>query len=379
MNYFASSLDPRLGPVEELVTFMADYVRPRSVSVEAGHAAPLERFPDEIVRAAVDLGMPPEYRHDPVQQLGLLTDAEQRVVVAFAGGYGDPAATLTLPGASLSGSAVEALGDRAQQDRFFGRWAEDPTTRSFFAVTEPRHGTNAHLLTSSLDLGAGVANGSKRFIGNLVEARVGVVFARIAPSPLGLRSFVLDLPRDGAAVLPLPMVGMRCAGLGELRLQDVRVPGDDVLGAHLPASRRGLWGMTRAFVRMRMQVAAMALGAGSAVLEGLNTDHDGDVLEAEGRALARLVWESVGAEGLVGKQAEGRSSLCKAACVDWATRVVLHGSRAWGSVQDPELVGKLMRDVVGMEFMEGTGPKQRQLLARDWLRAEGVKSIASVA
>ena len=378
---FDGVLDSRLRPAETVIHDTADAVRPRSVAADrARTAVPLDVYPELMWSRVVDLGMPRRYGRSVPSDFAGLTETEQRTVLAYAGGYSDPSTALTLPGASLSGAVVEALGTPEQQDRFFGRWANSRDTRAFFAVTEPEFGTNAQLLDCRFDAERRLLSGTKRYIGNLVNASVGVVFVRTAPGPFGIGSVLLELPRKGAEVEAVSLVGMRAAGLGELRMGAVHVPEGDILGAHLPASRRGLWGMTRAFMRMRLQVASMALGAGSALLEegtalGGNRGAADDLV-LEGLALARLVWLCAGEAEAGVDGAAVRASLCKVACVDWATRVAV----LLGGPKSPDagpLVAKLVRDIVGMEFMEGVGPKQRQILASDWLRTKGVKSHAA--
>jgi alkylation response protein AidB-like acyl-CoA dehydrogenase len=375
----SGALDARLTASEGLIRDLVPTVRAQSVASEAeGVAVPLGSFPDDFLRAIIDTAMPRRFRGRRPAVFEALTEAELRSLLAFAGGYSDPASTLALPGASLSGATVEAVGDERQQDRFFGRWTDDSTTRSFFGVTEPGYGTNAQLLAARFAPDTRLLSGGKRWIGNLTNASVGVVFARSAPSPLGIGAYLLELPAPGATVVPLQMSGMRTAGLGELRLTDVSVAEEDILGSHLPLSRRGLWGMTRAFLRMRMQVASMALGAGSALLDELDDafavqSHQRlQGLHAEGVALARMVWTCAGE--LETQGAEGRSSLCKAACVSWATRVAIFaGASREGN---RPLITKLVRDVVGLEFMEGVGPKQRQIIATAWLRQKEVPKDA---
>ena len=376
MMQILSSLDGRLKAAEELIGEAVAGVRAASVQAEAiGTPLSPDMFPAEFVASIVDLAMPLRYRRPLSTVFMGLTDGELRALLAFVGGYCDPASTLTLPGASLSGAAVEALGDAKQQDRFFSRWVDDPNTRSFFGVTEPGHGTNAHLLSTTLSLDVLSVSGTKRWIGNLTNASTGVLFVRSAPGLLGIRAVLLDLPTVGADVVPLDMTGMRTAGLGELRLNDVTIGGNDVLGSHLPASRRGLWGMTQTFLRMRMQVASMALGAGWALLEEVSgaspskLDPRSEELAVRGSALARMVWRCAGETENDG--VDVRSSLCKAACVTWATDIAIYAGAS--SIGNRALVNKLVRDVVGLEFMEGVGAKQRQIIATDWLRQRGVR------
>ncbi len=193
----------------------------------------------------------------------------QQVVWTTELAYGDAGMVMACPGPSLAGILVDLLGDEAQAERFYGALA-DGATWSFFAMTEPGHGSDASALETRLDRqaeGLYLLRGTKRYIGNGSRGSIGVVFARTGSGPLSIRAALVENPAPGFEATALDMIGLRGACLGEIRLDDVAVPAELVLGRHLPAARRGLWGAVRVFNTMRAHVAALAVGTGLALVD----------------------------------------------------------------------------------------------------------------
>src|SRR5262249_34271401 len=143
-------------------------------------------------------------------------------------------------------------------------------TWTFFALTEPDRGSDATALTTRLvkDDSLGLRlHGEKRFIGNGSRAQIGVVFARRNPGPLGIEAVLFQTDSEGFAARVLPTVGLRGAGISQLRFEGCKVDEADILGGDLNPSRRGLWGAIQTFNRMRSGVAAMALGVAQATYD----------------------------------------------------------------------------------------------------------------
>nr|WP_230416253.1 acyl-CoA dehydrogenase family protein [Micromonospora tarapacensis] len=137
-------------------------------------------------------------------------------------------------------------------------------------MTEPGHGSDAGALETALRRETTEhyrLDGTKRHIGNGSRGRVGVVFARTGDGPLAIRAALVTAGAPGCRAAALDMIGLRGAGLGEIRLDGVPVAAELLLGRHLSATRRGLWGAVRVFNTMRVQVAALAVGTGLALVD----------------------------------------------------------------------------------------------------------------
>ncbi len=289
---------------------------------------------------------------------------------------GDAGALMTCPGPSLSGVLVDSLADERQQERFY-RAVADGRTWTFFAVTEPGRGSDAGSLGTGLrrdpDGDTLRLHGVKRYIGNGARGRLGVVFGRTGPGPLSIRAALVETPADGFEAGALDLVGLRGAGLAELRFDGVAVPEDMLLGRHLPATRRGLWGAMRVFHQMRVQVAALALGTGAALVELVaaerprapRLDEFADRLAA-GR---RLVYAAAAA--LDADPDEGhRASVAKvvAAALGRETSRWAVGALDPIALVEQPLLEKWTRDVLAFEFMEGTTNIQRRHINRAYTR-----------
>ncbi|BAJ32351.1 MULTISPECIES: acyl-CoA dehydrogenase family protein [Kitasatospora] len=308
---------------------------------------------------------------------------------------GDCGAVLAAPGPALAGLAVSHLGSPEQQARFHRRLA-DGTSWSFFAITEPERGSDASALATRLDragadragadragadragadrAGAGrgddgrgddgyLLTGTKRYIGSGERGGIGVVFARTGPGPLSIRAALVERPLPGSTAQALEMTGLRGARLAEIRFEDVPIAAGDLLGAHLPPSRRGLWGAMRAFTSMRVQIAALALGAAAALAETVDAERP----NAPGAAVLRARLAAARARTLAAAAQvdhdPDRGDLAAAAkltAVRLGTGAARWAVRSLGraSMLDHPLLEKWYRDVHAFEFMEGTSNIQR--------------------
>lgn len=290
-------------------------------------------------------------------------------------GYGDAGMVLACPGPSLAGALVDQLGDQAQQERFYGALASG-TTWTFFAVTEPDRGNDAAALRTELcretpDLYR--MRGTKRYIGNGSRGGIGVVFARSGAGPLAIRAALVESATAGFTSTALNLIGLRGACLGEIRLDDVPIPAELLLGRHLPVARRGIWGAMRVFRAMRVLVAAIAVGTGLALVDLVRAERPGAPgaaeLDARLEACRRIVY-AAGAAVDGDRDAVERSSLAKAAATALSRQVSRWAVRSLDSdaIAEHPLLEKWTRDVCAFEFMEGGSDIQRQHVARSYLK-----------
>ena len=148
-----------------------------------------------------------------------------------------PAFTLSY-GASLGlfGGNVVGKGTPEQVERF-----AKPVLRcekiGSWGLTEPGAGSDAlrgMKTTARRDGDAYVLNGSKTFITNAPYADVFLIYARVQGGELdgSIQPFIVE--REAAAGLttgpPMKKMGMRGSPTGEVFLDDVRVPADQLLG-----------------------------------------------------------------------------------------------------------------------------------------------------
>lgn len=364
--------DERLDEVRAQARAIASDLRSRALDVDA-HPAQVARHVDSPgmrMVHAISMG-PAQPQPDRCRRLTVATLEAAR---------GDAGVLLASPGPSVAGVVVDLLADEAQRDRFRSALA-DGRSWAFCAITEPQVGSDVLGLRTQLRRTPdGLRlSGSKLYVGNASRARVGVVLARTGPSPLHIRAVLVPADAPGVVGSPLPMAGLRGARIGRLTFTDVPVCEQDVLGAHLPPSRRGLWGAIRAFASVRVQVGAMAVATAAAVCDyvtehvtehaAVRRDADQTAIRARIAAAERLLLMAAAAVD----RDEGRGQLSALAKVT-ATRLAIDVTSGLparlgrGALLDHPLLEKWRRDAAGFEFMEGTTAMQLLHVADGALR-----------
>jgi alkylation response protein AidB-like acyl-CoA dehydrogenase len=132
-----------------------------------------------------------------------------------------------------------------------------------------------------------------------------------------------------------------------------------VLGSHLPASRRGLWGASRTFNVVRLQIAAIALGAAFAAVDYVREQRPrwaGHELVSARLEAARALLYDAAAE--IDRAPDDRRppSVAKLHTTDLAVRTTRWAAASLGpgSLLEHPLLEKWSRDVQAFEFMDGT-------------------------
>ncbi|WP_148413718.1 acyl-CoA dehydrogenase family protein [Haloferax sp. KTX1] len=138
--------------------------------------------------------------------------------------------------ASVQGSLViypiHAYGSDEQKERWLPKLGSGEAV-GCFGLTEPQHGSDPSGMETRAERDADgyVLNGSKTWITNSPIADVAVVWARDASaegSPV--RGFLVETDRDGVTTNKIEgKLSMRASVTGEIGLDDVRVPEEDVL------------------------------------------------------------------------------------------------------------------------------------------------------
>lgn len=355
--------------------------RRHALELDADPEAVRRHFDLPAVRYLATMGIPAEYGNDPEPVAGqriLGTTAAERVVVMEELARADAGMLVASPGPLLAGVLVSLVADEAQKRWFFERMLERPLW-TCFALTEPDSGSDAAALRTTLKKGR--LTGTKRYVGNACRAQLGVVFARTKPGPLGIVAALVDAEHDpGFTAQALPMIGLRGARISAVRMDDVAVPDEFVLGRHLSPTRRGMWAFVRTFNLLRPGVAAIALGMARAAHDYVVT-HRGPLRAADAerlaelrhridatRELVRLAAAAVDRDPTDGHLASAAKVRAVALAED-ATRVAC-GFFGPGARLAHPLLDKLVRDARGMEYIEGTANMQRLNLFQSLLNGK---------
>jgi alkylation response protein AidB-like acyl-CoA dehydrogenase len=371
-------LSGRLLLLRDAVREAAMDLRVRALSVDADPDAMDQHIGCTGFLTVQTAGTPPRYRAWSAPARKLFDDGSclEAAVANLELARGDAGMILACPGPALAGVAVDYLGSHEQQELFYRR-LEDGRTWTFFAMTEPGRGNDATAMRTRLDpdgSGGYLLSGGKRYIGNGARGGIGVVFARTGKSVLSIRAALVEVPARGWSGRRLDMIGLRGAYLSELEFDGVPVAGHMLLGGHLPAARRGMWGAIRTFNKMRIQVAALAVGTAMAICEYVAEQRTSmhrarragldlaglDLAVARAEAARRLVYL---AAARVDQDPDRGYLSCAAKLA--ATRMAVETAR-WGaaalgpaSLIEHPLLEKWTRDVCSFEFMEGTDNIQR--------------------
>jgi len=301
--------------------------------------------------------------------------------------WGDVGLLLTMPRQGLGNSAIAAVADDEQKQRFAGKWAA-------MAITEPEAGSDSAAIrtTAVLDGDEYVLNGEKIYVTSGERAELVVVWASLDPKAgrAAIKSFVVERSNPGLKLDRLEhKLGIRASDTAAFILDDCRVPKEDLLGSPEIDTTKSFAGAMRTFDNTRPLVAAMAVGLSRACLEhttekladaGVEIDYDrpanaqhaaaAELLELEADyEAARLLTLEAAWMADNSKPNSLHASYAKAkagrTCVDISLRcIALCGSAGLG---EDELLEKWARDAKILDIFEGTQQIQLLIIARQLL------------
>ncbi|HEX5910041.1 MAG TPA: acyl-CoA dehydrogenase family protein [Thermoleophilaceae bacterium] len=219
------------------------------------------KAPDDVLAQANELGA--SMLGVPEELGGVMTErsAVTSVLVAEKLAHADMglAAAILAPGAVST--AISLWGDAEQQSKYLPPFTEDDAPAAALAIQEPR------VLFDPLELQTVATrspdgftlSGAKSLVLRAADAELFVVAARIEGE--GPALFIIESGTQGLSVEADPAMGVRAAATGTLRLDDVAVGPDALLGGADPAV------YSECVQRSRIAWAALAIGTGRAVLD----------------------------------------------------------------------------------------------------------------
>jgi len=301
--------------------------------------------------------------------------------------WGDVGLLLSMPRQGLGNSAIAAVADDEQLERFAGKWAA-------MAITEPEAGSDTAAIrtTAVLDGDEYVLNGEKIYVTSGERAELVVVWATLDPKQgrAAIKSFVVERSNPGLKLDRLEhKLGIRASDTAAFRLEDCRVPKENLLGSPEIDTKKSFAGAMQTFDNTRPLVAAMALGVAKACLDetrerlseaGVVIDYDRPAqsqvaaaaellsLEADYEA-ARLLTLRAAWMADNRKPNSLQASEAKAKAGRTATDIALRCVRLCGSIGlgESELLEKWAPDVKILDLFEGTQQIQLLIVARQLL------------
>ena len=301
--------------------------------------------------------------------------------------WGDVGLLLALPRQGLGNSAIASVANEEQLERFKGKWAA-------MAITEPEAGSDSAAIrtTAELDGDEYVLNGEKIFVTSGDRADLIVVWATLDRDKgrAAIKSFVVERDNPGLILDRLEhKLGIRASDTANFRLENCRVPKENLLGSPEIDVKKGFAGAMQTFDNTRPLVAAMAVGLTRACLEetrkqleraGVEVDYDRPAASQSAAAAKFLAMEAdYEAARLLTMQAAWmadnskpnslQASLAKAKAGRTATEVALGCVELCSSVGYSEntLLEKWARDAKILDLFEGTQEIQLLIIARQLL------------
>lgn len=297
--------------------------------------------------------------------------------------YGDTGLLLSMPRQGLGNSAIAAVANDEQLERFKGIWAA-------MAITEPGCGSDSAAIrtTATKDGDDYILNGEKIFVTSGERADAVVVWASLDKN-LGraaIKSFVVPKGTAGMKVERLEhKLGIKASDTAVISFVDCRVPAEKLLGHAEIDVAKGFAGVMETFDNTRPLVAAMAVGCAKASLERikeifkdqldnnyaipyLQTSHIAAQIyrmEAEWEA-ARLLTMKAAWMADNKKPNSREASISKAKAGRICNEITLKCVELAASVgyNEDELLEKWARDSKILDIFEGTQQIQQLIIAR---------------
>ncbi len=296
---------------------------------------------------------------------------------------GDVGLLLAMPRQGLGNSAIAAVANEEQLNRFKGTWAA-------MAITEPGCGSDSAAIrtTARAEGDDYVLNGEKIYVTSGARADSVVVWATL-DRQLGraaIKSFVVPKGTPGMTVSRLEKkLGIKASDTAAINFTECRIPKANLLGNPEIDVKKGFAGVMETFDNTRPLVAAMAVGVAKASLDRTRELLVGKIrgdysapplnlgmaeatlyrLEAEWEAARLLTLKAAwmadnrqpnSREASIAKAKAGRSANeITLKCVE------LTGSLGYG---EDELLEKWARDSKILDIFEGTQQIQLLIVAR---------------
>lgn len=308
-------------------------------------------------------------------------------VIALEGiGYGcrDNGFTLALNGHLWAVTEpLLSFGDDAQKRRYLPGMC-DGTLIGAHGMTEPDAGSDAFSLSTSAERTAEgyVLNGHKVYIGLAPVCDLALIFARTAPDKgaWGLSAFIVEAGAPGMTLSdPARAMGLEGTSIGEILLEDCRVPASARLGpegagasifnhsmewersfiftSHVGAMERQL-DETVAYARERRQFGTKIGGFQSV------SNRIADMklrLEIAKLLLYRCAWSKQTDQRIPMDAALSKLHIGESFLQSSLDAVRIHGARGY---LKGRAVERDLRDSTGGVLYSGTSDIQRQLIAR---------------
>ena len=345
----------------DLVTELANEVL-RPAAAEADEAC---TTPEAVLKAGLEVGLPILGVPEALGGIAEERSAMAGTLVAEALAQGDMGLAVASLAPGSVATAIGLWGTEAQQQTYLPAFTGGEVPAAALALTEATVLFDVLSPSTVAERTADgfVLNGVKSAVPRGAEAELFVIGAALDGKPV---LFVVESSTPGIEVEADPAMGVRAAGLTKLRLADVRVPADAVLGdtdgtAYAECVRLA-----------RLAWCALAVGTGQAVLDyvtpyvkareafGEPVAHRQSVafmvanIAIELQSMRLLTWKAA-ARAAAGKDFAREVALARNLCADKGMRIGLDGVQLLGGhgFVKEHPVERWYRDLRAIGVMEG--------------------------
>lgn len=179
----------------------------------------------------------------------------------------DPGIGSAIGSASFGTSMLLKYGDAWMKEKWLPLITEGKAVSSS-AISEPAHGSDVAGMETVAEKTSGewVINGNKTWITNGTVADISLVMAKTDPDAghRGISVFLVPTDTNGFTSEKIDnKLGIRASDLGELILDDVRIPEENLVGE----KNQGFYQLMDFFADGRVSVASQAVGVSQAALD----------------------------------------------------------------------------------------------------------------
>lgn len=363
--------------------FAQDVVAPRAMEIDR-----TSEFPADLVRKAADLDLlgiviPETYGGAGLDHVSFAIFIEEIARVS-----GTLAVILDVH-TSVGSEPILYFGTEAQKQEYLPRLASGDTLGAF-CLTEPDSGSDAGNLKSTAVRrnGSWILNGNKSFITNMGHAGLYIVMARTGgePGPKGVSAFIVEAGTPGLRFgEPMRKMGLHGSATGEVILEDVCVPSENLLGKEGGGFKVAMKALDSGRIGISAQAVGLARGALELAVYYVNQRRQfgQEIARFEGiqfmvadmataiDASRLMTWEAAAACDR-DEEFTRLASMAKLMATDTAMSVTTDAVQLFGGYgyikEFP--VERFMRDAKATQIYEGTNQIQRIVIARELLRSD---------
>ena len=223
--------------------------------------------PDDFLETMSELGAIPMAVPEALGGMAEQVSAVSQMLIAEDLGRGDMGLAYAAMAPLSFVNALVHWGDEAQRSRLLPAFLEGELAAASVALVEPQPLFDPHALRTTAKKRSSeyVLNGEKSMVALARDAKWFLVAAEIPK--VGPRFFLVEADASGLSIADEPAMGLRSAALGRLKLRNVRVSEDALLGGEAALKEKGKAAYDDAVNRARVAWSALAVGASQALLD----------------------------------------------------------------------------------------------------------------